>query len=91
MTIPQAAIFDPQTAPWLCTPCGRGFWVAECSEEARAAYRPQFHDWGYGASALRAAVRQECAEALRRKTSVHPDLEPLLDDDARMLLVRRRT
>jgi len=78
MTIPGIALVDPQTAPWLCQPCGRGFWHAECSPDARAAYRPRHHDWGYGSVALRATVDQERAAARERRCSVLSELLPLV-------------
>jgi hypothetical protein len=61
----------PDSAPWLCAHCHRGFFVAELSPAARQAYRPLFHDWGMGAEgrAIREAVQQELTEARWRGTS----------------------
>lgn len=28
------------TPPWLCAPCARGWWPAELTAKARAAWRP---------------------------------------------------
>ena len=65
----------PDAAPWGCVPCHRGFWTSELSHEARARYRPQFHDWGHGedAHALREQVHQERERARQRGTSMLPE------------------
>jgi len=67
--IPHAGY--PDSAPWICTHCHRGFFVAELSAKARKCYRPLFHDWGFGdeGRAVRAAVQQELTEARERGTS----------------------
>lgn len=66
---------DPDTAPWLCNACRRGFWAAELSAEARAAYRVEFHDYGHGpaATAVRRAVQAEWLHAHARGTSLRSD------------------
>jgi hypothetical protein len=67
--IPHAGY--PDSAPWVCTHCHRGFFVAELSAEARRAYRAEYHDWGYGDEGrkVRIAVQHELTEAGIRGTS----------------------
>ena len=70
----------PDSAPYLCAHCHRGFWVGELSPSARALYRPLFHDWGVSlaAAALREAVDREREEAHARGTSALHEHLPLL-------------
>lgn len=74
----------PDSAPWLCTPCARGFWQAELTPAARDAYRPRRHDWGLGDDAL--SIRQdvvvEARAARARGTSALPEYLVLLPADA---------
>ncbi len=81
----------PDAAPWICAPCQRGFWAAELSHEARARYRPLFHDWGHGPEAvtLRASVLAEREVARRRGTSALPDHLPLMNVKELQHLQRR--
>jgi hypothetical protein len=37
---------DPDTAPWLCGRCVRGWWPAELTDEARSAWSPHTRDFG---------------------------------------------
>ena len=63
--------FGPDTAPWLCNACHRGFWSAELTVEARASYRTKFHDWGQGSPG--AAVRRGVlAERLHARAAGRP-------------------
>jgi len=66
---------DPSSAPWLCAPCGLGWFSAELSPAARSAYRPQFRDHGTDAQAqaIHAARDVELAEAHIRGTSARLD------------------
>jgi ribosomal protein L37AE/L43A len=41
----------PETAPWLCLECHRGWWSAELTVAAKDAYRPEYRDFGYGQTA----------------------------------------
>ncbi len=43
--------------PWLCQPCGNGFWNCELTTEARSHFRARFRDWGHGI-ALRVQLEQ---------------------------------
>jgi hypothetical protein len=63
---------DADSAPWLCAPCSRGWWPAELSAAARAAYRPEFADHGVDAAALAITKQrhEERAAARRRGTSL---------------------
>lgn len=81
----HVAVSTPDSAPWLCprdVGCGRGFWSAELTEEARAVYRATHHDWraqgGKVEKAIRDAVAKEQAEARERRVSVRPDQLHLL-------------
>lgn len=89
MQIPDAALHNHQTAMWLCTPCGRGFWHCETSEEARAAYRPEHHDWGFDSVWLHVAREREVREAHIRRSSLRPDHLPLIASDSLLLLSAR--
>lgn len=66
---------DPDTAPWLCNECHRGFWSAELTDVARARYRHRHHDWGQGApaQAIRRSVQTEWLQAHARGASLRPD------------------
>lgn len=65
----------PDSAPWICTECHRGFFVAELSAAARQCYRAIFHDHGFGDEGrkVRAAVEREVAEANKRGTSARTE------------------
>lgn len=72
----------PQSTPWICNECARGWWVAELTREARIHYRPSHHDWGYdraAAEALHAARLAEVEAAQARATSLLPEHLALLD------------
>lgn len=79
--IPHAGY--PDSAPWICTRCHRGFFVAELSTEARNCYRNLFHDWGYGEGGrnVRAAVEREVVEARHRGTSARTEHLGFLTDE----------
>lgn len=76
----EVVVLEPQSAPWVCRMCGRGFWCAELSDDARAMYRPEHNDWGFGAEAvqLRQQVTLEVVDAMVRGTSLRADLLPLV-------------
>lgn len=61
---------DGQSAPWLCTHCGHGFWCAELSADARARFRPRLRDFGHW---LVPGLVPEVKAALARKHSI-PDV-----------------
>jgi len=71
----QPVALDPDTAPWLCNVCRRGWWVSELQTSARSAWRVQFQDFGFGDTMLsiREQVRQERVEAVTRGTSLRPE------------------
>ena len=87
---PRAA--DPQCAPWICTPCGLGFFVCELTADARKAYRARCHDWGVGRTRLDLSAdrRRELEDARERGTSARPEQLPLLGASDRGALLRRR-
>lgn len=65
---------DPQTAPWLCAGCHRGYWAPELSTRAREAFRHGHDDWGIARPEwLRLAVTAERDEAEARGTSLRED------------------
>lgn len=69
----QPVALDPNTAPWLCRGCRRGFFACELTKEARAIYRPQHDDWGLGLTPLHTPRSQEIAAAHQRGTSLRED------------------
>lgn len=71
----QPVALGPDTAPWLCNECHRGFWSAELTDIARGRYRPRHHDWGLGtpATAIRHSVQTEWLHAHVRGASLRPD------------------
>ena len=73
----------PDTAPWLCADCARGFFTVELTEEARAQYRPDKDDWGHGtpATTLRSKVTDEWVKAQVRGSSLRHDQLDLVDKD----------
>ena len=84
-------VLGPETAPWLCAGCHRGWFAAELSAEARAGWvsgQRCFH-WRLAAR-LRAAVDQEVAAARQRGTSVRPDQLRHLSVAERAVLAGRR-
>ena len=68
----QPVALGPETAPWLCADCARGYFAAELTTEARALYRPHRDDWGLG-SPLGTLVEKEVADAHLRGTSLRED------------------
>lgn len=85
---------DPQTAPWGCYPCGRGWWVAEL---AAASQMPDLLDPNLGwLSDIRtvgvlAACEGEMAQAFDRGTSLRPEQIPAADPSFLDRLTKRRT
>jgi hypothetical protein len=71
---------SPVTPPWLCAGCAHGFWCAELSRAARAAWRPRYRDHGYGESAAKvhAAREAELAAARERGTAVTAEMSGYL-------------
>jgi hypothetical protein len=70
----QPVALGPETAPWLCAGCSRGFFAAELTPEARAVYRPEHDDWGFTTRApIEAAVMLEISDAHDRGTSLRED------------------
>ena len=69
----QPVALDPNTAPWLCPICSRGFWASELTNESRALHRPNHDDFGFAPVALRASVELEIADAQTRGTSLRED------------------
>jgi transposase-like protein len=57
-----AVKLNGRSAPWLCPPCHRGFWNAELTPEAHAAWRPAHRDHGHHPAIRKAAeVEREYA------------------------------
>lgn len=71
-----AVLARPDSAPWLCEVCRRGFFVAELSREAVAAWRLPEHDHGFGevARMVRRDVKGEVAAAYVRGVCVRGDM-----------------
>lgn len=64
----------PWTPPWRCDPCRQSWWVSELTQEARACFRREQCDFGWGGTkgekAVRQAVRVECEQAAVRGVSL---------------------
>lgn len=71
-------VLDPQTAPWLCTRCHRGWWPGELLADHRVAWRRS--QWDFGALTARVAehVAADVEAAVGRGTSALPEHLPLL-------------
>lgn len=71
----------PDSTPWVCHGCHRGFWVAELRAGARARYEAKTHTWGAGpeTNKLREDVDEERARAHARGTSALPEHLGLLE------------
>ena len=54
----------PGTPPWVCTQCSHGWWNSELTDAARAAWRPQYQDFGSSTASIAAAVVVEQAAAM---------------------------
>jgi len=67
-----AVVQGPDSAPWLCRPCRRGWWAVELTAGSRAIYRKERDDFR-PALATRIAVEQEGALARARGTSMRED------------------
>lgn len=52
-------VSQPFTPPWRCSQCNHGWWNSELTDDARAAWRPQFQDFGTETVAIAAAVALE--------------------------------
>jgi hypothetical protein len=88
LVIPDAAVLDAQTAPWLCVPCHRGY--KECELARAADYRHATNDWRFGDADLRQAHAVEIDAARERGTHVHEDrIVHLTDAQIDLLLARR--
>lgn len=55
---------DPQTPPWVCRECDRGWWNAELAPDAARFYRPEFRDFGRGSQHVVRAAVAELADAV---------------------------
>ena len=87
LEIPDAAVLDHQTAPWLCVRCHRGY--AECELARSADYRRGTNDWRLGDADLRIERARETDAARLRGTHVREDRLPLLRDAQIALLLKR--
>jgi len=87
LEIPDAAVLDAQTAPWLCVPCHRGY--RECELARSADYRRGTNDWRLGDADLRLASALETDEARLRGTHINADRLSLLKDHQIALLLKR--
>jgi hypothetical protein len=72
--------FTPESAPWLCVICNHSWWATELSEKARARFRPELCDFGFGEelAAQQDLVLKERDAARARGTSVRSDQLQLL-------------
>lgn len=70
----------PDCAPWLCSGCRLGFWVAELTTEARLAWdkATRSHKWHTRRQIIEPALAVEIAAAAQRGTSALPEHLPLL-------------
>lgn len=64
---------SPETPPWLCTGCHRGWWPSELTEEARSTWNPLVRAFRPANRAdARAAVAADLDAAAKRRTSLLP-------------------
>lgn len=64
----------PDSAPWVCHNCYRGFWVAELQPFALRIYDARAHSWQHPFDQqLRQRVEEERAAAQVRGTSALPE------------------
>lgn len=69
-----AVVGSPESAPWLCTACHRGWWPAELTDEARSTWNPMVRAFiRSDRAAARAAVAADRSAALERGTSLLPE------------------
>jgi hypothetical protein len=88
LTIPDAALLDAQTAPWLCVPCHRGYNEHELAHAAD--YRHATNDWRFGDMDMRQAETEETDAARARGTRVREDrIVHLSNAQVDLLLTRR--
>lgn len=81
---------EPQSCPWVCFVCHRGFWVSEL--QARKYYRPVHFDFGHGLhlGELEKSKKLERDQALIRGASTLPEQIPMLVlSDLEFLLKRK--
>lgn len=73
-------VLGPDSAPWLCVICVRGWWVAELSQAARAGWVQSLRSFSWPATrgAVAAGVEAELAAAAGRGSSVLAEQLPLL-------------
>lgn len=68
---------DPQTAPWLCHPCARGWWGSELTSVARQAWDPITRSFNpLRRKRIESELVVEMAEAIARGSSRIPEHPP---------------
>lgn len=72
-------VASPDSAPWLCHPCGRGWFAAEIANPGSWDPATGFHRRSTWPS-VRAAIADETRAAARRGTSTVDEHLPLLTD-----------
>jgi hypothetical protein len=87
LVIPDAAVLNSETAPWLCVECHRGYHESEL--DRAADYRRITNDWRYGDAELRQALAAEVHSAKLRGTHIREDRLSLLSDSQITLLLKR--
>lgn len=81
----------PQSAPWLCLTCHRGWFVRELASDARGAWRTSYLDFGYTLSwDILPGCVQEVQEAIKRGTSARLDQLTQLSKVELQSLTRRK-
>ena len=76
----DALALDPETTPFVCRSCARGWWQAEL--DAQALHDPVTGDFGRATNDVLEASLKERATARARGTCARPDTLPLLSPEA---------
>lgn len=63
-----AVSLDPDTPPWVCNPCARGWWNAELDPVAAKQWNPDDRSWGSPAASrkVQAACERERQDAWKK-------------------------
>jgi hypothetical protein len=84
---------SPDIPPWWCEDCRLFYWTAELTQEARAAYRKEMHDFGHPGStehkAVREAVHAEAELAAVRGISLRREQLGLVSKPTLRALIKR--
>jgi hypothetical protein len=83
--VPDAHLWDHHTAPLVCDVCLQGFWLAEVTPEASAAYDKKNRTHRVH---IRVAANQEHEEAVQRK-AISKEVQALMTPRQHALVKER--